>query len=97
MSAAASRDLIYMDYAATTPLAPEALAVMQACIEELGYLGNPSSVHLAGRRARSSIEQAREQVAALLNAKPSEIVFTSGATEADNLAIQGAARFRRHR
>ncbi len=90
-------DIIYLDYAATTPLAPEVAQAMQSCVDELGYLGNPSSVHVAGRRARAVIENARDQVAGLINAAPAEILFTSGATEADNLAIKGAARFRAHR
>ncbi len=97
MSRRPSDEIVYLDYAATTPLAPEVAAAMTTCIQEFGYLGNPSSVHLAGRRARSAIETAREQVAALINASPAELIFTSGATEADNLAIKGAARFRAHR
>ncbi len=90
-------NMIYLDYAATTPLAPEVADAMQVCVDELCYLGNPSSVHAAGRRARAVIERARGQLAALINAAPGEILFTSGATEADNLAIKGAARFRAHR
>ena len=93
----ASDEIVYLDYAATTPLAPEVAEAMTSCVADFGYLGNPSSVHLAGRRARSAIEAARQQVAGLINAAPAEIVFTSGATEADNLAIKGAARFRAHR
>jgi tRNA (5-methylaminomethyl-2-thiouridylate)-methyltransferase len=87
---------VYLDHAATTPLAPEALAAMQAALAELG--GNPSSVHAAGRRARAAVEEARRDVAALLGADAEEIVFTSGGTEGDNLAIRGlalAARARR--
>lgn len=90
-------EIVYLDYAATTPLAPEVAEAMTSCLEDFGYLGNPSSVHVAGQRARAAIETARQQVAGLINAAPDELVFTSGATEADNLAIKGAARFRAHR
>ena len=80
---------IYLDNAATTPLRPEALEAM------LPYLtadfGNASSAHAWGRRARAGLDEAREKVAAGLAAKPREIVFTSGGTEANNLAIKGAA------
>ena len=65
---------------------PEAIEVMT---EELAQLGNPSSLHNAGRRARRVVEESREQIAGVLNARPSEVVFTSGGTEADNLAVKG--------
>ena len=65
---------------------PEAIEVMT---EELAQLGNPSSLHNAGRRARRVVEESREQIAEVLNARPSEVVFTSGGTEADNLAVKG--------
>ena len=78
--------MIYLDHAATTPMLPEAIEVMT---EELAQLGNPSSLHNAGRRARRVVEESREQIAEVLNARPSEVVFTSGGTEADNLAIKG--------
>jgi cysteine desulfurase len=74
----------YLDHNASAPLRPEARAAMLAALE---VAGNPSSVHAEGRRARAFIEDAREQVAALVNARPSEIVFTSGATEANNWAV----------
>jgi len=74
----------YLDYNATAPLRPEA---REAMIAALDYTGNPSSVHAEGRRARGIVETAREQVAALIKAKPSEIVFTSGATEANAWAM----------
>jgi len=77
---------VYLDHAATTVLLPEALAAMT---EELGQVGNPSSLHAAGRRARRVVEEAREQIAEVYGARPSEVVFTSGGTEADNLAIKG--------
>ena len=76
----------YLDHAATTPMLPEAMAAVQA---ELGLVGNPSSVHAAGRRARRVVEESRETVAAAFGARPSEVVFTSGGTEADNLAVKG--------
>ena len=76
----------YLDHAATTPMLPEAVtAVSQA----MGELGNPSSLHGAGRRARRRIEESREQLAAAVGARPSEVIFTAGGTEADNLAVKG--------
>jgi cysteine desulfurase len=77
---------VYLDYAATTPMRPEAIAAMT---EELAQLGNPSSLHAAGRRARRVVEESREEIAAVFGARPSEVIFTSGGTEADNLAIKG--------
>ncbi|TAM86883.1 MAG: cysteine desulfurase [Jatrophihabitans sp.] len=76
----------YLDHAATTPVLPEAVAAMTTA---LGELGNPSSLHGAGRRARRRVEEAREQLAAAVGARPSEVIFTSGGTEADNLALKG--------
>jgi cysteine desulfurase len=78
--------IIYLDHAATTPVLPEALAAM---VTELSHTGNPSSLHNAGRRARRVVEESREQIAEVYGARPSEVVFTSGGTEADNLAIKG--------
>jgi len=79
---------VYLDYNATTPVAP---AVLEAMLPFLGEnFGNAGSVHSAGQRARAAVDAARESVAALIGAKPSEIVFTSGGTEADNLAIFGS-------
>jgi cysteine desulfurase len=86
--APASGCLAYLDHAATTPLLPEVLDTMAA---ELARLGNPSSLHNAGRRARRVVEESREQLAEVFGARPSEIVFTSGGTEADNLALFGVA------
>jgi len=80
------RAAVYLDHAATTPMLPEALAAMA---EELAVTGNPSSLHNAGRRARRVIEESREQIAQAFGARPSEVVFTSGGTEADNLAVKG--------
>ncbi len=76
----------YLDHAATTPMRPEAIAAMT---EELARIGNPSSLHAAGRRARRVVEESREQLAEVFGARPSEVVFTSGGTEADNLAVKG--------
>ncbi|HUL25046.1 MAG TPA: cysteine desulfurase family protein [Streptosporangiaceae bacterium] len=78
--------MVYLDHAATTPMIGEAIAVMTA---ELAHLGNPSSLHNAGRRARRVVEESRERVADAYGARPSEVVFTSGGTEADNLAVKG--------
>jgi cysteine desulfurase len=85
----------YLDHAATTPLRPEALEAMLPFLQ--GSFGNPSGQHSQARAAKTAIEEAREQVAAALGAKPAEIVFTGGGTEADNLAIKGAARSARDR
>ncbi len=80
---------VYLDHAATTPVRSEALEAMLPYLTE--HFGNPSSIHAAGRRARLGLDEARETVARLLGAKPREIVFTAGGTEADNLAIKGVA------
>ncbi|GGS58301.1 cysteine desulfurase [Planobispora rosea] len=76
----------YLDHAATTPMLPEAIEAMTA---QLGRVGNASSLHAAGRRVRQVVEESRETIADVLGARPSEVVFTSGGTEADNLAIKG--------
>jgi cysteine desulfurase len=86
----AGESTIYLDYNATTPLAAEAFAEMRPFLEE--HFGNPSSIHAAGREARAAIDDARDRLAHLLGAKPHEIIFTSGGTEADNLAVIGLAR-----
>jgi len=83
------RSSIYLDHAATSPIRPEVAAAMQAALAELA--GNPSSVHAAGRRARAAVENARAEVARLVGALPEEIIFTSGGTEGDNLAVRGLA------
>lgn len=81
---------IYLDYSATTPTRPEAIAAMQ---QALTYQwGNPSSLHAWGQRSATAVERARVQVARLMNAPYESVVFTSGGTEADNLAIMGVAR-----
>src|SRR5436190_68271 len=81
--------MIYLDHASTTPLRPEALEAMLPVLA--GTFGNPGSVHAAGRAARAALDDARERLAVRLGAEPRELVFTSGGTEADNLAIKGAA------
>ncbi|MEU4543814.1 cysteine desulfurase family protein [Nonomuraea dietziae] len=76
----------YLDHAATTPMLPEAI---EAMTQQLGRVGNASSLHAAGRQARRVVEESREAIADALGARPSEVVFTAGGTEADNLAIKG--------
>lgn len=78
--------MAYFDHAATTPMLPEAVRAMTA---HLTSTGNASSLHAAGRRARRTVEESREELAAALGARPSEIVFTGGGTESDNLAVKG--------
>ena len=79
---------IYLDHNATTPVRPEAA---EAVLAALAVTGNPSSVHGAGRRARALVEDARDKVAALVGARPEDVIFTSGGTEANNLALANAA------
>ena len=78
---------IYLDHAATTPMVPEAV---EAMTRELTRVGNASSLHASGRSARRVVEESREAIAAQVGASPAELIFTSGGTEADNLAIKGA-------
>src|SRR3954454_24420675 len=77
---------VYLDHAATTPILPEAAAAMTA---QLGNVGNPNSLHASGRAARRVVEESRETLARVLGCRPGEVVFTSGGTEADNLAVKG--------
>ncbi len=86
--------MIYLDYAATTPLDPAVLQVMLPHLASDGTFANPASTHGPGYKARAAVEKARAQVAALLGAEPAEIVWTSGATESNNLALKGALEFR---
>jgi cysteine desulfurase len=93
-AAAPGTSSVYLDYAATTPVDPRVAALMCECLQSQDLCGNPSSTgHAFGRRARALVESARRQVAQLLNARPEAIVWTSGATESNNLALLGAARF----
>ena len=78
--------MAYLDHAATTPMLEEVIAAMSATMTRVG---NPSSLHTSGRQARRTVEEAREQLADALGARPSEVIFTSGGTEADNLAVKG--------
>ncbi len=82
-------DKIYLDHNATTPIAPEVLRVVTSVLHD--QMGNPSSAHSMGRTARVLLDEAREQVASLIGASSSEIIFTSGGTEANNLALLGVA------
>ncbi len=91
-------EVVYLDNAATTPIDPRVVAAMLECCGPDGDFANPSAVgHAPGRRARARVEQARAEVAQVVGAVPEQIVWTSGATEADNLALFGAARFQRPR
>jgi cysteine desulfurase len=91
-----SKRLVYLDNAATTPVRPE---VLEAMLPYLGAeaFGNPSSAHRFGRAARAGIEEAKRTIATVLGAEPNQVIFTSGGTEADNLAIIGAALAARER
>lgn len=90
------RTPVYLDYAATTPVAPEVVVQMQACLTLDGCFANPASrSHIYGWQAEEKVEEARLQVANLINADTREIVWTSGATEANNLALKGAAEIYR--
>ena len=81
---------LYFDHNATTPVLPEVVEAMAPFFA--GVFGNPSSIHHFGQQARGAVEQARAEVARLLNCRPNEVVFTSGGTEANNLAVFGAVR-----
>ncbi|MBA3537944.1 MAG: IscS subfamily cysteine desulfurase [Tatlockia sp.] len=84
---------IYLDYMSTTPVDPRVLTKMMNYLGAEGCFGNPASTHVYGKLAAEAVEQARAQIAESIHALPRDVVFTSGATEADNLAILGAARF----
>ena len=86
MSAALRPPSVYLDHAATTSMYPEVIEVMT---RELGRVGNASSLHTSGRSARRVVEESRELIAERIGARPSEVVFCSGGTEANNLAIKG--------
>ena len=87
--------MIYLDYNATTPIDKEVADVMQPFLTT--YFGNPSSAHLYGLKTKNAIEKAREQIAKMIHAQPSEIVFTSGGTESNNYALKGAAFAQQHK
>ncbi|MFC4312946.1 IscS subfamily cysteine desulfurase [Steroidobacter flavus] len=93
MTPKSSSPAIYLDYAATNPVDPRVAELMIDCLRPEGAHGNPSSGHAFGTRARAMVEKARQQVAAAIGARPECIIWTSGATESDNLAILGVARF----
>ena len=97
MSVDSNPDAVYLDNAATTPLDPGVADAMGACLSRGGTFANPASMHSAGRASHALVERARRQVADLLRTAPRNLIFTSGATESDNLAIAGAASFRAHR
>src|ERR1700755_2411442 len=84
---------VYLDHAATTPMLPDAVEAMTAHLREVG---NPSSLHASGRHARRVVEESREKIAQALNCRPGEVVFTSGGTESDNLALKGLYWSRRN-
>ena len=82
----------YLDHAATTPMLP---AAINATVDQMRVVGNPSSLHTAGRRARRVVEESRERLAKVIGARPSEVIYTSGGTESDNLAVAGTYAARR--
>ena len=86
----AMTDVAYLDHAATTPVRPEVRAAMEPFLTEV--YGNPSGVHSVARRAKTALEEAREEIAAALGCLPGEVVVTGGGSEADNLAVIGGAR-----
>jgi cysteine desulfurase len=90
VSSPSAAEATYLDHAATTPVRPEAIAAMAPFLG--GTFGNPSGAHAVARAAKTALEDARDEVAALLGAEPGEVVFTAGGTEADNLAVKGAVR-----
>ena len=90
-------DWLYLDYAATTPVDREVAAILSALLTEDADFANPSAVHIAGRRAGVHVARAAAQLAALVNCRPDRLIWTSGATESNNLAIIGAARYRSDR
>jgi len=92
------RKPVYLDYLATTPVDPRVVEKMVGCLSMDGNFGNAASrSHLYGWKAEEAVENARRQFADLIGADPREIVWTSGATESDNLALKGVAHFHRER
>uniref|UniRef100_UPI003556B929 aminotransferase class V-fold PLP-dependent enzyme n=2 Tax=Pseudomonadota TaxID=1224 RepID=UPI003556B929 len=93
-----SDNALYFDYAATTPVDERVIQVIVSCLGQSGTFGNPaSSSHRFGRAARQTVELARQQVATLVGASAGQIIWTSGATESNNLALKGAAQAWRQR
>ncbi len=92
-----SADFVYLDYAATTPIDPRVAEFMSAMLADGAAVANPSAVHVAGRRASDIVERGAAELARLVNCAPADLYWTSGATESDNLAIIGAARYRADR
>ena len=90
-------DIVYLDYAATTPVDAQVIATMTSLLSFEQDFANPSSLHIAGRRSDAHVSKAAAQVATLLNVQPNQLIWTSGATESNNLAIIGAVRYRQHR
>src|SRR3990167_1389547 len=83
---------IYLDYAATTPIDPRVATKLWNALTDKFLFGNPSSTHFYGQQAKEAVEKARAQIADFISAEPAEIIFTSGATEANNLAIKGVTQ-----
>lgn len=92
-----NRDFVYLDYAATTPADPRVIDAMQSCMGAGGTFANPASIHIAGRKSAAIVDDARQKVATLLGTEPDRLIWTSGATESNNLAIRGAAMARANR
>ncbi len=92
-----SDDIVYLDYAATTPVDYRVAELLSSCLTAAGDFANPSAIHIAGRRASDIVRRGTQQLAGLLNCEARELVWTSGATESNNLAIAGAARHREQR
>lgn len=92
-----SNKAVYLDYAATTPVDPRVIEIMQTCLSPDGHFANPASIHAKGRQSAALVSDARLRLANLLYTQPECLIWTSGATESINLAIQGAARARAHR
>jgi cysteine desulfurase len=92
-----NRDPVYLDFAATTPIDPRVVEAMNACFTRDGAFANPASIHMAGRKSAAVVDAARQDLADLLGTRRDQLVWTSGATESDNLAIRGAALARAHR
>ncbi len=97
MVKAAANRFIYLDYAATTPVDLQVAEFMAGFLTREGVFANPSSIHAPGQQAARAVEIAREQLAGLLNVRPADLIWTSGATESDNLAIIGGAHYRGRR